>query len=556
MAPANAVLKAKWRTSTSSNVWMSEQELQIVNHTTQATEIILDTAIKYQTITAWGGSPNESGVIGLQKLPQALQDSVMKMLFDTVTGCKLNMIRLPIGCSDFSLDGYSLNDNPGDYSMAKINIHRDSLVTLAFTKASLKYNPGIKVWGSPWTAPAWMKGNNNWSGGGSPPSTACEIKQDSATLAAYALYFSKAVTLYQNYGIPFFALAFQNEPYCCQPFPSMIWPSGVKMLNFMKNYLGPRMQADHKDVELWTPTMNLNDTNFFVPMLRDPYTKDLITTVCYQYQGEDVMNQIHKKFPNLREYLTELQCGGGDNVWDYPQTQTFPEIKRGISNGVSGAFQWNLILCSSPGLPYNKLCGNSAKWQNPDGSMGYWPQQSLISIDTAGKKIAYNYQYYGIKHLSFYIRPGAKVVKVTGQYDTNQISVKNADGSLVVVTNNKNSSGQSIAICIGTQMVQATLPAKSISSFIIYDSLLTSVNPSLGSTGHVPPLAPRTLKVASRKFTLPSEYEGATNICTIYDVQGRLLGELLAKNRSVDLTGKSGTSGGVHIVRLRSMRQQ
>ena len=191
MAPSHAVLKAKWRTSTSSNPWVAEQQLPIVNHTTQTTEIDIDTTVKYQTMTGWGGSPNESGVLGLHKLSAALQDSVMRAMFDTVNGCKFNMIRLPIGCSDFSLNGYSLDDYAGDYTMNNVNIHRDSLVTLDFCKKASAINPNLKVWGSPWTAPAWMKGNNNWSGGASYPSTVCQLDTDNATYDRLCALFFK-----------------------------------------------------------------------------------------------------------------------------------------------------------------------------------------------------------------------------------------------------------------------------------------------------------------------------------------------------------------------------
>lgn len=479
-ASSNAALKAKWRYSNYVNntytFWTAETPLTIANYSAQTTEINIDTATKYQTINGWGGSPNESGVTGLHMLSAALQDSVMKAMFDTVNGCKFNMIRLPIGCSDFSLNGYSLDDFPGDYTMDHVNIHRDSLVDLDFCKKAVAINPAVKVWGSPWSAPAWMKGNNDWSGGASYPSTVCELKQDAQTLAAYALYFSKVVTLYKAYGLPFFALAFQNEPYTCQSFPSMIWPNGQTILNFMKNYLGPRMTADHPDVALWTPTMNLNDTSYY-SLLNDSYCAGIVKAVCYQYQGETAMPIIHKIHPNLTAYNTELQCGGNANSWNYVQSQTFPEIKQGISNGNSGAFQWNLLLCNIPGATYANLCGFSANWTDASGHVGNWPQQSCISIDTAGKKIAYNTQYYALKHLSYYIRPGSKVLKVSGQFDTNQITVKNPDGSIAVVTNNNSGSSQNIAIHWGNQMVTATLPAQSICSFLIVDSIGTGVNP-------------------------------------------------------------------------------
>ena len=555
MSPANAVLKAKWRTSTSAAPWVAEQQLSIVTHTTQATEIVLDTTTKYQTMTGWGGSPNESGVLGLHKLSATLQDSVVKALFDTVTGCKFNMIRLPIGCSDFSDSGYSLDDFNGDYTMSKINIHRDSLVSLDFCMKALAHNANLKVWGSPWTAPAWMKNNNKWAGG-TALSEECALKQDSATLKAYALYFSKAVTMYKNYGIPFFAIAFQNEPYCCQSFPSMRWSSGAMMLNFMKNYLGPRVKADHPEIELWTPTMNLSDTAFFVPMLRDAYCSSIITTVCYQYQGEDAMPLIHKKFPNLRAYNTELACGGGDNSWSYPQTQTFPEIKRGVSNGNSGAFQWNLLLCNVPNVSYDKLCGYSGMWQNADGSKGNWPQQPLITIDTAAKKIAYNTEFYMLKHLSYYIRPGSQVIKVLGQYDTNEISVKNPDGSLVVVTNNQNNAPQNIAICFGTQMIQASLPALSYASFKIYDSTGTSVSGVPGTLAMPYVAAIGSFKVTGDRFTLSPAYEGMTNVCKVYDMHGRLVKEFSVRSRDINLSKDFGISQGAYVVHVKAIANQ
>ncbi|HUI92222.1 MAG TPA: glycoside hydrolase family 30 beta sandwich domain-containing protein [Chitinivibrionales bacterium] len=535
VSPSHAVLRAKWRTSVANAPWAAEQQLPVVAHTTQATEIDVDTTVQFQTMTGWGGSPNESSVLALHKLPQALQDSVMRALFDTVSGCKFNMIRLPIGCSDFSLNGYSLDDSAGDDEMKYVNIHRDSLVTLDFVKKAVAVNPALKVWGSPWTAPAWMKANDNWSGGASYPSTACELHQDIATLTAYALYFSKVVTLFKNDGIPFFALAFQNEPYTCQPFPSMIWPDGATMLNFMKNYLGPRMKADHPDVELWTPTMNLNDSNYYIPMLRDSYCSSIITTVCYQYQGEQVINYIHKKFPNLREYGTELVCGGGDNQWNYPQSQTFPEIKLLVANGASGAFQWNLLLANG---------GWSAQW-----GTGAWQQNCMITIDTIGKKIVYNSQYYGLKHLSYYIRPGSKVLKVTGQYDTNEISVKNPDGSIAVVTNNQNNAPQNVAICVGSQMVTATLPALSFASFLIYDSTATGVNTAAVPDKPVP--APRTLKVNGDGFALPHEYAQTSNICAVYTLQGRLVREFSVRSGVVNLSKDYGMSRSIYIVRLR-----
>jgi glucosylceramidase len=532
--PAHAVLKAKWRSSSPNARWVAEAQLPLQAYAAQATEIVLDTATKYQTMTGWGGSPNEVGMVALHTLPQAMQDSVIKALYDTVWGCKFNMIRLPIGCSDFSLTGYSLDDVDGDYAMNSITIDREKPMTLAFVKEAMKYNPGVKVWGSPWTAPAWMKKNKNWFGGASYPALDCELTQTDQIFTAYALYFSKAVTLYKNYGIPFFALSFQNEPYTCQPFPSMIWSNGTKILNFLKNYLGPRMQADHPNVELWTPTMNLNDTNYYVPMLRDAYTAPLVKACCFQYQGKDVIAVIHQKFPALPLYATELVCGGGDNTWDYPLSQTFPDIKYYVDNGAVGAMQWNLILEKNGRAGYN--------WS--------WSQNSMITMDTVAKTITFTSQYYCLKHLSFYIRPGSKLLKATGNFAVSQLSVKNTDGSIAVVAMNNASSAKAVAVRLGTQMITATMPALSFASFLIYDSTATGTNPAVARPENRAP-APRTIKVAGEGFTLPVEYAKTASVCAVYNLQGKLIRELSVVNNAVNLSRDYGMSRGIYIVRLR-----
>ncbi len=540
--PANATLRARWRSSSPNAKWVDETDLTWATYTSQANEIVLDTSVKYQVIAGWGGSPNEVGMVALHTLPQALQDSVVRALFDTVTGCKFNMIRLPIGCSDFSLNGYSLDDSVGvnfgtyaDYQMNNINIEREKPMNLAFIKKALVSNPGIKVWGSPWTAPAWMKKNKAWFGGNPVPATDCELIQDTSIFRSYALYFSKAVTLYKNYGIPFFALAFQNEPYTCQPFPSMIWPTGVKMRDFMKNYLAPRMQADHPDVQLWTPTMNLNDTNMFIPMLRDTYTDTVIKACCFQYQGKDVIAYIHSKFPTLPLYATELQCGGGDNTWDYPMSQTFPDIKYYISNGGVGAMQWNLILEKNGRAGYN--------WN--------WSQNSMITMDTVAKTITLTSQYYCLKHISAYLRPGSKLLNVTGNFAANEIATKNPnDGSIGVVAMNNSTNVTPVAIRLGTQMVKATMPAQSFASFRIWDD---AVNALPAARQYEPLPSSRTLKIAGDKFELPGEFAGTRTMCSVYNLQGKLMRELIVSNGVVSLSRDLGISQGVYLVRMRAL---
>jgi len=89
----------------------------------------------------------------------------------------------------------------------------------------------------------------------------------------------------------------------------------------------------------------------------------------------------------------------------------------------------------------------------------------MITMDTVAKTITYQPQYYVLKHFSYYIRPGSRVIKSTGTYAANQISVKNPDGSIAVVAQNLNTGTQQVAIHFGNQMVVAPMPGSSFGQF-------------------------------------------------------------------------------------------
>lgn len=66
-------------------------------------------------------------------------------------GCAFNLGRVPIGASDFALDGYSLDDTPGDLELKDFSIARDQKLLIPFIKAAMKVRPELRCWGSPWS---------------------------------------------------------------------------------------------------------------------------------------------------------------------------------------------------------------------------------------------------------------------------------------------------------------------------------------------------------------------------------------------------------------------
>src|SRR5581483_7315881 len=115
--------------------------------------------------------------------------------------------------SDYALSAYSLDDAPGDVAMRRFSIARDRRFLLPYIKAALRLAPDLQVWGSPWSAPAWMKSNHSMEHGG---------QLLPRYEAAYARYLAAYVQAYAGEGVPIVAVSVQNEPTRAPKYPSMV----------------------------------------------------------------------------------------------------------------------------------------------------------------------------------------------------------------------------------------------------------------------------------------------------------------------------------------------
>ena len=449
IAPADAAWKAKIRSTTNTARWTDEAAIPVVTNAASAMSVDVDTTTKYQTIDGFGGCFNELGWKALQSLPANAADSVIQSLFDTTSGCKFNICRMPIGASDYALNWYSLNDNANDTLMTKISIARDSACLLQYIKAAMKYRPALKLWGSPWSPPEWMKDNNAYQGG--------HIQWTPTILNAYTLYLEKAIQLYREQGINFYALAFQNESTQWPNYPGCEWDA-TQHRDFIKKYLGPKFADDNLDCEIWTPTMNCDQMSFFDAMLGDPLASSFITTICFQWNSKNVLSQINTKYPypQFKRYQTETECGDGTNTWSYAVDPTFYYMKFYFDGMASAYMQWNMVLDQT----------GFSHWG--------WAQNAMITIDTANKKVVYNPQYYVAKHFSYYVKQNAKKIKTGGNF-ADQVAFQNPDGSVVVVLSNATPSAVTLGITVGSSMINVSLPKNSFSTAVLYDSSANGV---------------------------------------------------------------------------------
>ncbi|MEI9806530.1 MAG: hypothetical protein WDO16_00900 [Bacteroidota bacterium] len=146
-------------------------------------------------------------------------------------GIGVSYLRVSIGASDLSQEVFSYDDMPTgqtDIALANFSLSKDTVDLVPVLKQVLAINPSIKIMGSPWSPPVWMKDNGNSMGGGLLPQY----------YGVYAQYFVKYIQAMQAKGITIDAVTIQNEPQHGGNNPSMVM-SAAQQVEFIKTNLGP-----------------------------------------------------------------------------------------------------------------------------------------------------------------------------------------------------------------------------------------------------------------------------------------------------------------------------
>src|SRR5665647_367351 len=88
-----------WISTTNDSPWVSNQPAMLKKGTSAMAGVIIRTDQARQTIDGFGGCFNELGWEALTILSQAEKDILLKSLFDTISGCRFNICRMPIGAN-------------------------------------------------------------------------------------------------------------------------------------------------------------------------------------------------------------------------------------------------------------------------------------------------------------------------------------------------------------------------------------------------------------------------------------------------------------------------
>lgn len=467
---ANAQTKIRsWISSTATASWQTEK---IMSSGVGKPDAEIDLTHPLQTIDGFGTCFNELGWTSLSLLSAQDREKIFRELYAPAVGAGFTICRMPVGANDFSRNWYSYDERDGDFSLVGFTIANDKQTLIPFIKSALKYNPKLQLWASPWSPPTWMKTNKHYAmqpfpkmdlpkeaeekwgmsfkgrdNGLLPGQEGVEGRdhfiQRENYFKAYALYFRKFIEAYRKEGIRIGMVMPQNEFNSAQVFPSCTW-TAAGMAKFV-SYLGPEMKQIGVDVFFGTmerPNAKLVDT-----VLNDPQSGPWIKGVGFQWAGKDAIASIHERYPALKLIQSEQECGNGKNDWDYCK-YTWGLMKHYLGNGASAYMYWNTSLKD----------GGISTWG--------WKQNSLISVDTVKHTFKYNYEYYLMKHLSHFVKPGAKRLTVNGAF-SNLLAFVNPDKSVVIVAQNESDDERIVSFKVGKDVFGIRLKGDSFNTLVI-----------------------------------------------------------------------------------------
>jgi glucosylceramidase len=457
-AAATSVSAVRWITTTREQPWREQLGATLAPMSGPwDVEVLLDARL--QAIEGFGACFNELGWVALSRLSEPDRNAVLRELFAPGVGGSFNMGRMPVGANDFSRDWYSYDETPDDFELRDFSIANDLDTLVPFIQAAKAHQPELVLWASPWSPPTWMKHNRHYAtsparpgqpqNGLRPDQVGTEGKdmfiQEPRYLAAYARYFTRFVEEYRRQGIAISMVMPQNEFNSNQPFPSCCWsPEGLARFVPL---LGTAMEK--LGVEVFLGTMERPDADLLDVPLRDPEASRYVKGIGVQWAGKHALPRLQREHPQLRIYQTEQECGDARNDWRYCR-YAWTLMRRYFEGGANAYLYWNLALEK----------GGRSRWG--------WAQNSLITVDAATRTYVYNHEYYLLKHVSHFVRRGARRLDLRGWsgYE-NLLAFGNPDGSVVVVTQNDQCEEMPLRVRVGRNVVAARLPADSFSTFLI-----------------------------------------------------------------------------------------
>ncbi|QUQ67406.1 ricin-type beta-trefoil lectin domain protein [Kutzneria sp. CA-103260] len=407
--------------------------------------ITVDENTRYQQFEGAGASFTDTAAYLMNSsgaLSAATRNATMTKLFDPVNGIGLDFLRNPMGASDLARNSYTYDDGAADPNLNNFTLSHDMVDVIPLTKQAKQLNPQLKVMGSPWTAPPWMKDNNSYIQGW----------LQSQYYQAYANYFVKYIQGYAAQGIPVDYVSEQNEPTVGGNYPGMNW-NGTGLAYFAKTNLLPALHNAGLSTKVLALDWNWDSYDSFgAPTVTDSSIRNdpnFGGVAWHGYEG-DVSEQttVHNQYPSMNMYETEHS---GGNWIGNQQNEDMNNIIDYTRNWDRSVVKWSLAVNESQG-PNNGGCNTCT---------------GLITVhqnDSQRGQVDYNIEYYDMGQLTKFVKPGATRI-ASNDGAVRNVAWINPDGSKALVAYNPSGSAQSVRVNWGNESFTYSVPAATSATF-------------------------------------------------------------------------------------------
>jgi len=443
--PTAASQMAVWLTTPDKSALFYRQKLNLQFSATINTDptIVVDSTQTYQTMDGFGYCLTGGSAQVMKQMSAPARAALIKELFATdSTSLGVSYLRVSIGASDLDASVFSYDDGPADPTLANFSLAPDQAALIPVLKEILAVNPAIKILGSPWSPPAWMKTNNNPVGGSLRPEY----------YDAYGRYFVKYIQGMKTAGITIDAVTLQNEPLNPNNNPSLLMEAS-EQTNFIKNNVGPAFKAAGLTTKIIAYDHNTDRTDYPLSVLGDAGANPYVDGSAFHFYSPNapitVLSQVHDAFPTKNVYFTELWTQApGNFASDLSYHVQNLEIGA-VRNWSRNVIEWNLA---------------SDQYYGPHTPGGC--TQCLGAITVNGDAVMRNPAYYTVAHSSKFVRPGSVRIASNVVGNLQNVAYKTPNGKRVLVVLNTGSTLQSFNIQYKGKAVNTSLYAGAVATYI------------------------------------------------------------------------------------------
>ncbi len=437
-----------WLTTLDKKALLEKSELSIsaASDAPDSNVIHVDSSRTFQEIDGFGYTLTGGSALHLYKMSDSARSGLLNELFGTGEDeIGVSYLRLSIGASDLNEAPFSYNDLPEgetDPELTNFSLAQDTLHLIPVLQEILKIAPDIRIMGSPWSPPAWMKDNRDTRGG--------SLLQE--YYPVYADYFVKYIEAMADHGITIDAITVQNEPLHPGNNPSLLMLP-EDQAEFIKNHLGPAFRKNGIRTKIVIFDHNADRPDYPISILNDPEAAQYIDGSAFHlYGGEiDALSEVRQAHPDKNIYFTEQWVGAPGDFAREMAWHTENLIIGATRNWSRTVLEWNLAADEN---------------QDPHTDRGGC-DRCLGAVTITGDQVTREPAYYIIAQASKFVRPGSVRIASNEPANLPNVAFKTPRGNVVVIVQNTAKSERPVSVKLDEQQTSFQLPGGAVGTLIL-----------------------------------------------------------------------------------------